>query len=221
MRIKALIADDHPIFLAGIKSIFKQPAFSFIEVIGTATSGSEACNETKKLKPDLLIIDMNMPEMDGPEVISRLRKDQIPTRILVLSMYNQPRLIRKAFQAGADAYLLKDKAPEELEKALKAIKNGETYFGKGVHLNEPGRCRQLKRERTYDRSDQFINQHLLTKRELEILQLISEALNNKEIAKRLFISDQTVGVHRKNIMRKLGATNAAGLIKAAHDHALI
>jgi len=221
MRMKALIADDHPIFVEGLKCVLKQPAFTFLEVVATATNGLEAYSKVKELSPDLLVIDMNMPEMDGSEVIKRIRKEQIKIQVLVLSMYDQPRLIRKAFKAGADAYLLKTKAPEELEKAVIALQKEETYFGKGVHLNESGRYKRIKPGKHYERSDHFVSQHLLTKRELEILHLVTEALSNKEIGKRLFISDQTVGVHRKNIMRKLGVTNTAGLIKAAHDHALI
>ncbi|NRA50975.1 MAG: response regulator transcription factor [Phaeodactylibacter sp.] len=102
-----------------------------------------------------------------------------------------------------------------------SLQTEESFFGAGVHLNETGRRKRFKSTKLYEQSDQFVNQHLLTKRELEILHLITDALSNKEIGKRLFISDQTVGVHRKNIMRKLGVTNTAGLIKAAHDHALI
>ena len=221
MRIKALIADDHPIFIAGLKSILKQPTFCFVEIIGTAATGLEAYRKVKALKPGLLLIDMNMPEMDGPEVIKRVKKEQVGIQVLILSMYDQPRLVRKAFQSGADAYLLKNKAPGELESALYALRNGETYFGSGVQLRESTHCERLEQSKPFDRLDHFINQQLLTKRELEILHLITEALSNKEIGKRLFISDQTVGVHRKNIMRKLGVTNTAGLIKAAHDHALI
>ncbi|MEQ8705660.1 MAG: response regulator transcription factor [Phaeodactylibacter sp.] len=221
MKVKALIADDHPIFVEGLKCILRQPGYSFLELIDTATNGLEAYHKVKRLNPELLLIDMNMPEMDGPEVIKRLRKEGLPVQVLVLSMYDQPRLIRKAFKAGADAYVLKDKAPEELKEAVEALQNQETYFGKGVHLNESGRHKRFQTGKTYDRSDQFVSQHLLTKRELEILNLIVEAHSNKEIGKRLFISDQTVGVHRKNIMRKLGVTNTAGLIKAAHYHALI
>lgn len=222
MSIKTLIADDHPIFLEGLKCLLRQEAFSFIEVVDVAANGVEAYQKVKQQNPDLLIIDMNMPEMDGPEVIKRLRKEGTAIQILVLSMYDQPRLVRTAFKAGADAYLLKNKAPGELKKALSALRKKETYFGSGVFLNETGRRKRFKAAgASYERSDQYVNQHLLTKRELEILHLIAEAHSNKEIGKRLFISDQTVGVHRKNIMRKLGVTNTAGLIKAAHDHALI
>ncbi len=222
MSIKTLIADDHPIFLEGLKCILRQEAFNFLEVVDVATNGVEAYQKVKQHTPDLLLIDMNMPEMDGPDVIKRLRKEGTEIQILVLSMYDQPRLVRTAFKAGADAYLLKNRAPGELKKAISALRKKETYFGSGVFLNETGRRKRFKTAgASYERSDQFVSQHMLTKRELEILNLIAEALSNKEIGKRLFISDQTVGVHRKNIMRKLGVTNTAGLIKAAHDHALI
>lgn len=221
MRKKTLIADDHPIFIEGLRCILKQPKFRNLEVIDVATNGLDAFNKVIALNPALLLIDMNMPRMDGPEVIRRLRQEQAKVQILVLSMYDQPRLVRAAFKAGADAYLLKTKAPEELEEALGALQCRESFFGKGVHLNESGHRKRIKASPSFERSDQFISQHLLTKRESEILHLIAEAHSNKEIGKRLFISDQTVGVHRKNIMRKLGVTNTAGLIKAAHDHALI
>lgn len=221
MSCKTLIADDHPIFLEGLKCILKQKAFGFLEVVDTATNGLEAYRKAKQHNPELLLIDMNMPEMDGPEVIKRLKKEGQNLRVLVLSMYDQPKLVRAAFQAGADAYLLKNKAPAELQRAISAIRNKETFFGCGVHLNENSGRKRFGRVGGFDRSDRYISQQLLTKRELEILMLIAEAHSNKEIGQQLFISDQTVGVHRKNIMRKLGVTNTAGLIKAAHDHALI
>ena len=221
MKIRALIADDHPIFVEGLKCILKKVQFSFLEIVGTANSGLEAFEKAKILKPDLLLVDMNMPELDGPEVIRRLKNEFPHLQVLVLSMYDQPRLVRAAFKAGADGYLLKTRAPEELKDAIMSLQTEESFFGAGVHLNETGRRKRFKSTKPYEQSDQFVNQHLLTKRELEILHLITDALSNKEIGKRLFISDQTVGVHRKNIMRKLGVTNTAGLIKAAHDHALI
>ncbi len=218
--IRTLIADDHPIFLKGLLSLLKQPAFHTISVIGTAVDGQEALKKACALSPDLLILDMNMPKLDGPAVIQELKKKHALCSILVMSMYDQPKLVRTAFKAGADAYLLKDKAPDELEVAVNAILDHETYFGEGVYLNDSRRP-STKRAPKYQNSDRFVNRHLLTKREMEILQLIAEALSNKEIGKRLFISDQTVGVHRKNIMRKLGVTNTAGLLKIAHDQALI
>lgn len=218
--IRTLIADDHPIFLKGLISLLQQPAFQYIKVVGTAADGTEALEKALALSPDLLILDMNMPKLDGSVVIKELKKQQAPCDILIMSMYDQPKVIRTAFKAGADAYLLKDKAPEELEVAINAILDDETYFGEGVHLND-SRRHAKKRAPKYQNSDRFVNRHLLTKREMEILQLIAEALSNKEIGKRLYISDQTVGVHRKNIMRKLGVTNTAGLLKIAHDQALI
>ena len=220
MSFKTLIADDHPIFLEGLKCILKQKTFSFLEVVDTAVNGLQAYQKAKQHNPELLLIDMNMPEMDGPEVIKRLKKEGLSLRVLVLSAYDQPKLVRTAFHAGADAYILKSKAPEELKKAILAIQNKETFCGSGVHLNENSGRKRYTRG-IFDRSDRYVSQHLLTKRELEILTLITEAHSNKEIGQQLFISDQTVGVHRKNIMRKLGVTNTAGLIKAAHDHALI
>jgi DNA-binding NarL/FixJ family response regulator len=163
---------------------------------------------------------MNMPVMDGIGVLERLEEGKPYT--LMLSPYESPKLIRKALGAGADGYLLKSAKLEDLHLAVKTMLKGETFISEGAQLNKP-RTRRARNGSgdKYAAVDAFLKKYSLTKRELEILELITQALSNKEIGKTLFISDQTVSVHRKNIMRKLGVSNTAGLIKTAYDHSLV
>jgi DNA-binding NarL/FixJ family response regulator len=217
--IRTLIADDHPIFRKGIKSLLQQSHEPQFEIVGEAPDGKQALDLLRSFQPQLLLLDMNMPIMDGLELLQQLRQYSISVHTLVLSMYDAPRLIRSAIGAGAHGYLLKGQSPYELSQAIQTIFSGETFLGKGVHLHakpDPG-CQQAP----HHFFDAFIKKHSLTKRETEILRLITQAMSNKEIGEALFISDQTVGVHRKNIMRKLGVSNTAGLIKTVYDHSLI
>jgi len=144
--------------------------------------------------------------------------------VLVLTVYDDPKFVKSAFKNGAHGYILKNKGIDELFVALhQVLDEHESYIGEGVQVSENGATRAVagKQQTDFHLEDRFIKKYNLTKRELEILRLITHAMSNKQIAQELFISDQTVSVHRKNIMRKLGVSNAAGLIKAAYDFSLV
>lgn len=222
--VKIVIADDHQLFIQGLKSLlnYEDEEVSF-KVVGIANDGNEALELLKRANADVLMLDLNMPEKDGLDILVQV-KEQFPTlRILALTMYDETKIVKTAFKAGVDGYALKTIGRDELINAIKEILTGRTYFGEGVKLNDPLAMLTNKNiEKKPDPfEDRFIKKYNLTKRELEILRLITLALSNKEIAKELFISDQTVSVHRKNIMRKLGVSNTAGLIKVAYDNSLI
>jgi len=144
-------------------------------------------------------------------------------------MYDDSKLVKSAFKNGIDGYILKTSAADDLIKAISTVLTGETFFGEGVYVHRPNipsassdrfsAGTAPSKNKTYE--DRFNKKHNLTKRELEILRLISKAKNNKEIAKTLFISDQTVSVHRRNLMRKLNVSSTAGLIKIAYDNSLV
>ncbi len=221
--VRTLIADDHPIYRKGLKNIlqhFRQPSF---KLVGEAANGSEALQLLSGNPVDLLLLDMNMPVMDGLQLLEALAAEPERPRVVVLSMYDSPKLIRSALKHGADAYLLKDRSTNELLEAVRTVFAGETFTGEGVFLHQRNGRKQTvaKSKGQVVFRDQFLRKHSLTKRELEILHLITQAMNNKEIGKALFISDQTVSVHRKNIMRKLGVSSTAGLIKTAYDNSLV
>jgi DNA-binding NarL/FixJ family response regulator len=220
--LRTIVADDHTLFCLGLRQFLTQcktPSFHLIEEAKDGKQALALCNE---YHPDLLILDMNMPEIDGLGVLASLAERPVVTYKLVLCEYSSPKIVRAAIEAGADGYLLKSGAPEELHKAVAQIQSGETFLGTGVQLSKTRKVRTKARlAERYAAADPFLKKYSLTKRELEILQLITQAMSNKEIGKMLYISDQTVSVHRKNIMRKLGVSNTAGLIKAAYDFSLV
>ncbi len=220
---KTIIADDHEIFLEGLKNVLRRyPKDMQFHIVGEAANGCELISLLKHQPADLLILDLNMPEKDGLEVLQFIRRSHLGILTLALSMYESPKIIRSAFKAGLHGYVLKDRGIEALFAGIREISCGNTHLCEGISLsNGAVKARAAGRQPRYLANDRFVKKHSLTKRELEILQLITQALSNKEIAKALFISDQTVSVHRKNIMRKLGVSNTAGLVKIAFDNSLV
>lgn len=219
-QVNVVIADDHQLFITGLKTILQDVDGYEINLTDVANTGDELMNILKKNIPDLLILDLNMPERDGLDVLSSIGHKYNDLRILALTMYDESKIVKSAFKSGVDGYVLKTSGKDELVRAITQVLEGYTFMGQGVSLNafaNGGR----KSDSAIQFEDRFIKKYNLTKREIEILRLISNALSNKEIAKELYISDQTVSVHRKNIMRKLGVSNTAGLIKIAYDHSLI
>ncbi len=221
--IKTVIADDQRIFLEGLKTVLQQDTDLRFDILASVHNGRELLRTLKKTKAELLILELNLPGIDGIEIIKQIKKERLPIRVLALTAYDDSKIVKSAFKAGVNAYLLKNQHVEELFTAIREIQNGNNFLGEGVALNrvngKAGKASALRQNHFFE--DSFIKKHHLTKRELEILSHITQALSNKEIAKILFISDQTVSVHRKNIMRKLGVSNTAGLIKAAYDHSLV
>ena len=218
--IRVVIADDHQLFIEGIKTILTraQDPYKF-EIIGEAHSGIELLKLLKKDEPDLLLLDLNMPERDGLSVLKDVKKDYKNIRVLALTMYDEVKLVRTAFNEDVDGYILKSTGKLEVFKAINEIMDGGRFFGEGVRIHiAPDEFRDKIRGQF---GDKFIQKYKLTKREIEILKLITQAMSNKEIAKELYISDQTVSVHRKNIMRKLNVSNTAALIKLAYDNSLV
>ncbi len=215
--IRTVLADDHPVFLEGLQFMLNR-AENF-EVIGTATNGQVLETLLVRTKPDLLVLDLNLPQKDGLEILQILKNKKLRTKTVILTMYDDPKLVKSALKLGAKGYLTKDKNIQELLCGLREALGGNIYVGEGLLLKAKAKTDALAESKKYQ--DFFPLKHQLTKREREILHLITQALSNKEIARKLFISDQSVGVHRKNIMRKLGVSNTAGLIKIAYDHSLV
>lgn len=224
--IRTVIADDHQLFTEGLKNILRKSSRFDFDIIGEAGDGNALIPILHRSFPDLLLLDLNMPESDGFDVLMKIREEYSDLKILALTMYDEAKLVKTAFKAGVDGYILKQTGPAELMEAIDVVLQGKTYVGEGVDIigNQYVSPSAMNGNRKAKRSkfeDKFIQKYNLTKRELEILRLITQALSNKEIAKELYISDQTVSVHRKNIMRKLGVSNIAGLIKIAYDNSLI
>jgi two-component system nitrate/nitrite response regulator NarL len=205
-QIKLLLVDDHPIVLDGIKShLCAQPDF---EVVGDAANGQEALRKAKLTLPDVILMDISMPHMNGLDAMTSLRKQVPNAKILVLTMHDSREYIAQVVRSGARGYLLKDSAPAELVGAIKAVHGGEVYFSPSV-------SKVLIEEMADGRKPSGPEQQPLTDREREVLSLIAEGLLNKQIADRLGIGVRTIETHRERIMRKLDIHTVAGLTKYA------
>ena len=215
--IRIIIADDHNLFLDGLTRVLGESEIFNFHIVGVATSGQEVIRLVKMNKPHIVFLDLNMPGLDGLAVLEEIKACNKEIKVVVVTMYNEGKIVKAAIKAGCKGYVLKMYGKNELFTAVEAILSGETYIGKGIDFDSQG----IPKKENFRFDDSFIRKHKLTKRELEILRLISDALSNKQIGKELFISDQTVSVHRKNIMRKLGVSNTAGLIKTAYENNLI
>jgi len=207
MTVKILLVDDHKIVRDGLRTLIDREAG--IEVIGEADNGRSAVEITKKLKPDIVIMDITMPDMNGIDATHQIR-DQVPSaRVIALSMHADRRLVSGMLEAGASAYLLKDCAFEEVARAIKAVRSNHTYLS--PEIADIVVERYVNKAST-EESSVFTR---LTPREREILQLIAEGVSTREIAERLHISRKTVETHRANIMEKLCIHNMTELVKYA------
>ncbi len=215
--LNVLLADVHPIFVEGLQSVLAAAHGKFrYHVNGVARTGKQVTDLLRELPTDLVLMDLNLPDAEGIEILPLLKKNFEATRVVVMTVQDDPRLVKAAFRAGADGYLLKSGATDELFQAIEQVVDGHTFTGSGLLLMEQN---QAGRNNQPDKA--FARKHGLTRREIEIMRYIGQALNNKDIATRLFISDQTVSVHRKNIMRKLRVNNTATLIKIAFENHLV
>ncbi len=219
--LNVVLADDHPIFVEGLRSVLGHPDGDYTyNIIGVARTGNQVLPILKEqVEADLLLLDLNLPDTDGIRVLPQVRKDFPELRVFVLTVYEEPKLIKAAFKAGTDGYMLKSGGREELFRGIREIMAGNTFLGRGVEVTDRNLRGGGAGLGVYE--DKFAKKHSLTKREMEVLRHIGQALNNKDISVKLFISDQTVSVHRKNIMRKLGVNNTASLIKLAYENNLV
>lgn len=219
--LRTIVADDHPIFLEGLKLVLQRHPHFDIQIVGQARDGQELIELIRSSPFDLLLMDLNMPTRDGLEVLASIPSSRSNVKILALTMYDDAKIVKSAFKAGVDGYILKGNEINEIYQAVNKVMEGSTFMGRNVGTGSLNAIHHLKPSAEALYADRFTKKYNLTRRELEILRLISEALSNKQIAKELYISDQTVSVHRKNIMRKLGVTNTAGLVKVAYSNSLV
>lgn len=212
--IRVLIAEDHLMVRAGIRALLEKAGD--IHILGEVSNGQEAIEMTNDLKPDVLIMDIMMPRLNGIQAAENIRKLNLPTRILLLSMYSDEGLIYQALQSGVKGYVLKSSVSDELLWAVHTIAGGKTYLSSqiseivvenAVHPRPPGQDH-----------DPLSN---ISPREKEILQLIAEEHTSGEIAKMLFISEKTVEKHRASLMEKLNVRNLAGLVRLAVRYRLV
>jgi len=209
MTIKVLIADDHPLVREGLRHIINKSS-SIMEIIAEASNGEEVLNIARKRRVDVFILDIGMPVLNGIETTARLKAMNSENKVIILSVHDSQTLVDRALKNGARGYILKDNAPEEVIQAIQEVHKGRFFLSPTVtKFIVDGFINRLNRRRGDETTV------LLTSREKEILQLISEGFTNKEIAAKLHLSLNTVNVHRKNLMNKLGMHKHADLIRYA------
>jgi DNA-binding NarL/FixJ family response regulator len=213
-RLRILIADDHGLVRRGAREVLNSR--HGWRVVGEAANGREALQKAIDLKPDVAVIDLGMPDLDGIEVTRQVRKAVPEIKVLVLTMHDSDQLVRRALEAGAHGYLLKSDLTNSLPKAVKAISEGKRFFTPEVS--------EIVLEGFLKKKDQH---HLVegkgartTPRETEIMNLLAEGKTNREIAALLHITVRTVETHRSKIMLKLGIHSLAELIHYAMDHGI-
>ena len=205
-KIGIVIADDHPLVLEGVRSSLE--TFEHIEILGTASNGKDLLELASRLQPDIAVLDINMPDLNGLEVTSALKSVMPEVKVLILSMHDDDEYVASAIEGGARGYVLKDVSTKEIITAIDVIHGGGMYFSSGI----ADRIASLPRT--------AVNRDDLTSREHSVLLLISDGLSNKEVARELDISVRTAETHRKNIKKKLGIVSTAGLTRYVIENKL-
>ncbi len=209
--IRILLVDDHEIVRNGLKILLENE--NNIRVVCEAANGAEAIDQLRSHQIDVVLMDINMPKMDGLEATLLIKKQYPTIKVIALSMYKEIGILEKMFQNGAKGYLLKSCSQSELLESIEKVAKGDKYIGDELlHSMVKSVLKNDKTEASTPR---------ISKREKEILQLISEENTTAQIAKELFLSVATVETHRKNLLRKLGLKNTAGLMRYAFENSLV
>jgi len=212
-RIRLLVVDDHPLMQEGVRSCLAK--YQFLEIVGETNNGEEAVRKAKELMADVVLMDINMPGMNGWEATQAMRREAPHARVLILTAHKNPEYVRKLIDCGARGYLLKDASGQELAHAIELVAAGRTYFSPAVSGDALDFC--------FKQADQPGQGHTtaLSARELEVLRLVARGCSTKEIAPQLKITCRTVETYRERIMSKLGIHNIAGLTRFAISQGLI
>ncbi|TQO36791.1 LuxR family two component transcriptional regulator [Arenibacter algicola] len=216
-----VLADDHSLVRDGIRALLEEDAN--YEVIGEVSNGKEAVQMVLDKKPDLLIIDIRMPEMNGIEAVEELKKHSSTTKSIILSMHDSEEYILKSVNAGASGYLLKDTGKTEFLKAISTVEQGGKYFSGDIsnvlvnNLLSQGQTKQESKLPPKNGNNSFG----ITSKELQILELVLSGLTNKQISEKLQKSKRTIETHRFNLMRKMGVNNLMDLARKAQEYKLI
>jgi DNA-binding NarL/FixJ family response regulator len=211
---KIVVAEDHKILREGLVSLLA--GSDDIKVVGEAEDGLEAIRRVDQLEPDLVLLDLSMPRMDGLSAIREIKTRSPKTKILALTIHESEDFILEAFRSGADGYCLKDASSSELLMAIKSVLSGKRYLSPGI--SEKVLEGYIEGRKTLKTSSSW---NTITRREREILKMVGEGYKNKEIADFLCISTKTVEKHRSNIMRKLDIHTASGLTALAIEKGLV
>ena len=218
---RIVLADDHSLVRDGIRALLEED--KNYEVIGEVSNGKEAVEMVLEKHPDLLIIDIRMPEMNGIEAVEELKKHNATTKCIILSMHDSEEYILKSVSAGASGYLLKDTGKTEFLKAISTVEQGGKYFSGDISnvlvSNLLGQSQIQKESKPLTKNAN--NSFGITNKELQILELVLSGLTNKQISEKLQKSKRTIETHRFNLMRKLGVNNLMDLAKKAQEYNLV
>jgi len=204
--IRVVLADDHTLVRSGIRALLER--FDDVEMVGEAANGREALELVEKHRPNIVLMDIAMPELNGIDAARRIHQRYPNTRVLLISMYDNEEYVAEALAVGAAGYVLKDASAAELDIAVHAVARGESYLSPAV-------AKRIVEGQVSPRGEGAIGPQRLTPRQREILQLIAEGNSSKEIARKLGVSMKTVETHRANLMERLGIHDIAGLVRYA------
>lgn len=204
--IKLIVVDDHPMVLEGLRSMFAQ--INFTELAATCVNAYEAIEAIQLHKPDIVITDINMPEISGIELAAKIKKEYPHVKVIAMSTFNERSYVTQMLQNGADGYLVKNATKEEIEEAILSVYEGKLYMSVSTNMNAADK-------------KEINNIPIISSREKEVLSLIAEGFTNAQIAEKLFLSVYTVDSHRKSLLTKFSVNNTASLIKLAAKYNLI
>ncbi|NVJ86551.1 MAG: response regulator transcription factor [Algoriphagus sp.] len=204
--IRIAIADDHTLFAKGIEGLLEEE--KDFKILGLFKNGLELIDFLKENQADIVLTDLNMPEMDGFEVLEKIKASKIPSKVIVLSMYDEEKIFKECVEKGADGFILKDADPDELVFSIREVHEGR-------HLISFDRIIEQARPNAF--YDSFRERYKLSRREVEIIQLIKDGKTSKEIASQLTLSVGTIESHRKNIFSKLGVKSSIELVNKAYE----
>ncbi len=205
-KIKILVVDDHPMVLEGMRSMLEQ--ISFVHLNGTAANAYEAIEKIKISLPDIVITDINMPEISGIELTSKIKTEFPTVKLIAMSTFKERSYISQMIQNGASGYMLKSASKEEIEEAILSVHEGKLYMSLDINLSA-------------DEKQHIGKVPIISSREKEVLELIADGFTNPQIAAKLYISLHTVDSHRKNLLTKFGINNTASLIKLAAKYNMV
>lgn len=208
--IKLIIADDHQLFVDGLRALLDE--MDDVDIMATAGDGHQLLDYLRTLHPDLVLMDLNMPGLDGIETLKILEKDFPKINVIILTSYYQPELLREIKSYGAKGYVLKSSSILKVKEAIISVSAGNLWFDENVTQEQSDSPFFI---------DDFMKKYQLTRREVEVIKMVATGLTSKEIAEQLFISEFTVNAHRRNISRKLDIHSPVGLLNFVKDQGLI
>ncbi len=219
-KTRILIADDHDVVRSGLRALLH--SFPDFSVIGEAADGEEAVRLASERKPDVILMDISMPRLDGIEATTHIIEQQPDARVVILSVHEDEEYVRRILKAGARGYVLKNARRKEIAQAVRSALSGDRFFSPGIsRIIVDGYIKRSADSPPGQQQPETQGDQRLTKRELEILGLIANGLTNKQIADQLFLSFRTVNTHRTNIMQKLDIHDTAGLVRHAMSLGLV